>query len=208
MHNDNGSVFNTNKWVFFLFLCIATLFLLILKKTFIENETAAFEVLESRGEMGVFHMLNALQYFSVPLIYLIKLTVISFVLWIGSFMFGYKITYGNVWQVAVVSESVFLIPELLKILWFVFIETDPNLFEIRSFYPLSLINLVDAYELDKRWFYPLKALNVFEIIYWFVLVAGIHHMAGKRKSVARAIVFSSYVLFFLLWLGFYLIVYK
>lgn len=207
-NNANASVFDTNKWLFFLFLCLATLLLLVLKKTFVESETAAFEVLESRGEMGVFQTLNTLQYMSVPVIYLLKLTVISFVIWVGCFMFGYRITYSQVWQVAVVSEAVFLIPEVLKILWLIFIETDPNLFEIRSFYPLSLINFVDPYELDKRWFYPLKAINVFEVVYWFVLASGIHHMAGKKLSTARAIIFSSYVLFFFLWLGFYLIVYK
>ncbi|GAA0891448.1 hypothetical protein GCM10009122_11270 [Fulvivirga kasyanovii] len=207
-NTDDSSIFNTNKWVFFLVLCLATLFLLVVKKTFIEDQTAAFEVLESRGEMGVFHAINALQYFSIPLIYLFKFTIISFVIWVGSFMFGYKITYGQIWQVVVIAEAIFLIPEMLKIIWFLFIAMDPNLFEIRSFYPLSLMHLADPYEIDSRWFYPLKALNIFEIVYWFVLVEGVHHMAGKQKNVAYAIVFSSYVLFFLLWLGFYLLVYK
>lgn len=207
-NNETDSVFDTNKWVFFIFLCLATILLLILKKSFIENETAAFEILESRGEMGVFHTINTLQYFSVPLVYLVKFTIISFVLWIGCFMFGYKITYGQVWQVVVIAESIFLVPELLKILWFLFVETDPDIFEIKAFYPFSLINVVDTYELGKRWFYPLKALNVFEVIYWFILAAGINHMAKKEKSTAYAIVFSSYVLFFFLWLGFYVLVYK
>ena len=207
-NTDDSSIFDTNKWVFFLVLCLATLFLLVVKKTFIEDQTAAFEVLESRGEMGVFHAINALQYFSIPLIYLLKFTIISFVIWVGSFMFGYKITYAQIWQVVVIAEAIFLIPEMLKIIWFLFIDMDPNLFEIRSFYPLSLMHLADPYEIDSRWFYPLKALNIFEIVYWFVLVEGVHHMAGKQKNIAYAIVFSSYVLFFLLWLGFYLLVYK
>ncbi|MBL6446863.1 sulfate ABC transporter permease [Fulvivirga sp. 29W222] len=205
---EDHSIFDTNKWVFFLVLCLASLFLLIVKKTFIENQTAAFEVLDSQGEMGIFHTINALQYFSIPLIYLFKFTVISFVIWIGSFMFGYKITYSQTWQVAVIAEAIFLIPELLKVLWFLFVDMDPNLFEIRAFYPLSLINLANPYELDNRWFYPLKALNIFEVIYWFILVGGIHYKAKKQKNIAYAIVFSSYVLFFLLWLGFYLLVYK
>lgn len=207
-NTDDSSIFDTNKWVFFLVLCLATLFVLVVKKTFIEDQTAAFEVLESRGEMGVFHAINALQYFSIPLIYLFKFTIISFVIWVGSFMFGYKITYAQIWQVVVIAEAIFLIPEMLKIIWFLFIDMDPNLFEIRTFYPFSLMHLVDPYDIDNRWFYPLKALNVFEIVYWLVLVEGIHHMAGKQKNIAYAIVFSSYVLFFLLWLGFYLLVYK
>ena len=206
--DDEHSIFQTNKWLFFLFLCLATLCLLIIKKTFIENQTAAFEILESRGEMGIFHTINTLQYLSIPVVYLIKLLIISFVIWVGCFMFGYKVSYGQVWQVAVISEAIFIIPELLKILWFLFVDSDPTLTDIRTFYPLSLINLVDAYELDKRWLYPLKALNIFEIAYWFVLMEGIHTKARKKRKIANAIVLSSYSLFFIFWLIFYTIVYK
>ncbi|MBL3654971.1 sulfate ABC transporter permease [Fulvivirga sediminis] len=207
-YTTNSSFFDINKWAGFALICAATLVLLIAKKVLIENNTAAFEVLESRGQIGVFQLLNTLQYLSVPIIYLIKFTSIAFILWVGSFMFGYKITFGQVWQIVAISELIFLAPEILKIVWFLIINPDPNLFEIKSFYPISLINLFDPYNLPKRWFYPLKALNIFEIIYWFILASGIHHMAGKRKKIAYSIVFSSYCLFFLLWLGFYLIVYK
>lgn len=206
--NEKEGLYDVNKWVFFLIVCMVTLLLLLLKKNFVENETMAFEILEERGEMGVFKVINTLQYLSIPVVYLIKFTIIAFVIWIGCFMFGYKITFGDTWHIVVVSETIFFIPELLKILWFMFIQTEANYFEIREFYPFALINLVYTGDLDARWFYPLKALNIFEVIYWFILVYGIHSFAKKRKSIAYSIIFFSYVLFFFGWLGFYLIVYK
>jgi hypothetical protein len=106
------------------------------------------------------------------------------------------------------SEFIFLIPEVLKIIWFMTVETDPDYHEVRSFYPLSLVQLVNYDELDKRWAYPLRALNAFEVVYWFALVAGIHHYARKEKRMVWRIVACSYILLFFLWLGFYAIVYK
>ena len=123
-------------------------------------------------------------------------------------MFGYRVTYTQCWGVVVAAEYIFLVPEILKILWFMFVETDPTYNDLSGFYPLSLIHFVDIESLDKRWAYPLRALNLFEIIYWFLLVGGIHHYARKEKRYVWIIVACSYVLIFFLWLIFYAIVYK
>ena len=66
----------------------------------------------------------------------------------------------------------------------------------------------DLIALDKRWAYPLRALNAFEVVYWFALVSGIHYYARKEKKIVWLIVACSYILIFLLWLVFYVIVYK
>ncbi len=88
------------------------------------------------------------------------------------------------------------------------VHSDPTIHDIRAFYPLSLMHFFDYHSIDKRWAYPLRALNVFEIIYWFLLTMGIHHYARKDKKVVWLIVLCSYVLIFFLWLGFYVVVYK
>ena len=197
-----------NRWTYFLLLCAATFLLLFIKKSFIESRIAAFEIMEGKGEMGIFHVISALQYLSIPLFYLWKFTVTSFVLWVGCFMFGYKITYSQLWKIVLISETLFLLPDLMKTGWFMLVEGDPSYWDVKAFYPLSLMNFFDYELVDKRWHYPLKAINLFEIGYWFILVYLIHISAKKKLSYAYNIVFSSYVLFFFVWLGFYLIVYK
>ncbi|GCC52121.1 sulfate ABC transporter permease [Chryseotalea sanaruensis] len=197
-----------DKRVLFLLLCALTLLLLYIKKAFIENETAAFEFLQDRPEGTVLQIISGLQYLSIPLIYLWKFTVIGFVLWVGCFMFGYRITYSQCWGIVMAAEFVFLIPELIKIGWFMFVDTDPDYFSIRGFYPLSLIHFFDYTSMDKRWAYPLRALNVFEIVYWFALANGVHYFARKEKRIVWWIVACGYILIFLLWLVFYVIVYK
>lgn len=199
---------NINRWAYFMLLCLATFLLLFMKKNFVESSIAAFEVMEGKGEMGIFHLISTLQYLSIPMYYLWKFTITSFVLWVGCFMFGYKITYSRLWQIVLVSEMLFLLPDLIKTGWFILVETDPTYWDVRAFYPLSLMNLFDYELIESRWHYPLKSINLFEIIYWFLLVHLIHFSAKKKISYAYSIVFSSYVLFFFVWLGFYVIVYK
>jgi hypothetical protein len=206
--NETKSIFATDKKLLFILLCVVTLLLLYIKKSFIENETAAFEFLQDRPEGMVLQVISTLQFISIPLVYLWKFTVIAFVIWIGCFMYGYRVTYIQCWGVVIGAEFIFIIPEILKILYFFTIKTDPSYWDIGSFYPFSLMHFFDYYSIDKKWAYPLRALNIFEIVYWFALVSGIHYYARKEKRNVRFIVLSSYILLFFLWLVFYVIVYK
>lgn len=206
--SETKSLFAADKRLLFILLCLSTLALLFVKISFIENETAAFEFLQDRPEGTVLQILNGIKYLSIPFVYLWKFTVIAFVIWVGCFMYGYRVTYWQCWGVVIGAEFIFLVPEILKIMWFLVVETDPDYHQIRAFYPLSLMHFFDYYSIDKRWAYPLRALNVFEVIYWFLLVSGIHHYARKDKKIVWLIVICSYILLFFLWLGFYAIVYK
>jgi hypothetical protein len=206
--DETKSIFAIDKKLLFVLLCLLTLFLLYIKKSFIENETAAFEFLQDRPEGMVLQIISTLQFISIPIVYLWKFTIIALVIWMGCFMYGYRVTYWQCWGVVIGAEFIFIIPELLKILYFLIIETDPSYWDIGSFYPFSLMHFFDYYSIDKQWAYPLRALNLFEIVYWFALVSGIHHYARKEKKIVWFIVLSSYILLFFLWMVFYVIVYK
>jgi hypothetical protein len=205
---EQSSIFLADKKLIFITLCQLSVLLLFVKKAFIENETAAFEFLQDRPEGMVLQMISALQFFSIPFIYLWKFTVIGFVLWIGCFLYGFRITFSQCWSVVMAAEFIFLAPEIIKIGWFMLVETDPSLYEVRAFYPLSLMNFFDYTEIDKRYAYPLRAISVFEIFYVLIMVKGVHYFARREKRMAWWIVSTSYILIFLLWLVFYVIVYK
>jgi hypothetical protein len=208
MEHETKSFFAADKRLLFILLCLITLLLLYVKVSLIENETAAFEFLQDRPEGMVLKAISTVKFLSIPFVYLWKFTVIAFVIWVGCFMFGYRVTYVQCWGVVIAAEYIFLIPEVLKILWFMVVHTDPSYNDISGFYPLSLMHFVDFQTLDKRWAYPLRALNLFEILYWILLVEGIHHYARKEKKYVWIIVSCSYILIFFLWLLFYSIVYK
>jgi hypothetical protein len=208
---EHSSTFDSDKRMTVVVLCLISFLLLYVKKAFIENETAAFEFLQDRPEGAIMQMISAVQFISIPFIYLWKFTVIGFVLWVGCFLFGYRITFSQCWSVALTAEFVFIIPELLKIGWFLFVKTDPTLPEIRAFYPFSLMNFVDYVTLNKKFAYPLRALSIFEVLYVLILVKGVNSFSLRAHKQSRAtwwIVSCSYILVFLLWLLFYIVVYK
>ncbi|MDZ4715350.1 MAG: hypothetical protein SH819_07755 [Cytophagales bacterium] len=204
---ESHSIFSTPKRQTFLLLCLSTLALLFIKKSMIENETAAFEFMADQPEGSVLYIRSTLQYLSIPLIYLWKFTALGLVLWMGCFLFGYRVLYSQCWGIVLVAEFVFLIPELIKITWFLGIQTDPTYYDIQAFYPLSLMHFFDYQELPARFAYPSKALNLFEPIYWLVLTLGIRHYAKRGMKPAWTIVLTFYLPVFLLWLVFYMIVY-
>src|ERR1700690_714779 len=111
---ESGSLFAAEKKTTFLLLCAATLLVLYAKKAFIENETAAFEFLEDRPEGTILQLISAIQFFSIPPVFLWKFTLISFVIWVGCFLFGYRVTYSQCFGLVIVAEFIFLVPEILK----------------------------------------------------------------------------------------------
>ncbi len=197
-----------DKRFFFILVCLISFLLLFLKKTLIESHIAAFEILEERGQMGIYHAISALQYFTIPVVYLYKFTVTAFILWVGCFTWGYKVDYSRLWQLTMLAECIFFVAEFIKIIWFLVFSTDPDIWEVRAFYPFSLMNLFNYQDISASLHYPLKALNLFEVTYWVILIYGIQYLSGKKMSISVYIVSSFYIFWFLLWLAFYIIVYK
>ncbi|MCS6973480.1 MAG: hypothetical protein N2044_05375 [Cyclobacteriaceae bacterium] len=208
LNHETNALFTADKRLLFLLLCLCSFVLLFARQSFIESQTAAFEFLQDRPEGFVLRLVQGLQWLGVPIIYLWKLTVIAFLLWVGCFTFGYRVTYSQCWSVALGAEFVFLIPDLIKVLWFFFFVPDPGYAEIGSFYPLSLLSFFDYHEIDRKWAYPLRALNAFEIFYWFILTKGLRLYTRQSLSATWRVTAFFYVSIFLAWLAFYVVVYK
>ncbi|MEP0984461.1 hypothetical protein [Ekhidna sp.] len=199
--------FEFNGTGMFLIICLTYIALLFVKRVFIIDSIAAFEILNERGDIWVFDILYAVQYLSVPIFLAWKWTWTTLTIWIGSFMFGYRLHFNQLWKMVMLAEIVFFLPEIVKVLWFTLFYTDPDYNDYMAFYPFSLINLVDYTQINPKWHYPLKSINIFELLYWPVLVLGIYFLSGKKLIISSYIILSTYVLFFFVWLLFYAAVY-
>ena len=199
--------FSFNGMALFLVICLVYMALHLVKRIFIIDSIAAFEVLNERGDVWVFDLIYNIQYLSVPLFLAWKWAWTTLSLWIGCFMFGYRLHFNQLWRLVMLAEVVFFFPEILKVIWFSLFDTDPNYYDYLAFYPFSIINLLDYTQIDPRWLYPLKSLGLFELVYWPVLILGIYFLSGKKLILSTYIVLSTYVLLYFVWLGFYLLVY-
>lgn len=199
--------FDFNFVGMFVIVCLVYIALLFVKRIYIIDTIAAFEVLNDRGEIWVFDILYGIQYMSVPIFLIWKFTWTTLCLWIGCFMFGYRLHFNQLWKLVMLCELLFFVPEIFKIIYYSVFYSDPNYHDYVAFYPFSLINLVDYTAIPARFHYPLKSLNIFEVLYWPLLTYGIYFLSGKKLRISAYIVLSTYVLFFLVWLIFYSAVY-
>ena len=97
------------------------------------------------------------------------------------------------------AELLFLLPVLIKILWFLFVQTDYDLNDLTQFYPLSVLNFFDADAIPRYWLYPLQVLNLFEVAYCFLLAYGVADVTGFSFKRSFGLVMSSYGVGLVLW---------
>lgn len=198
---------NFDKRLFFLLLVVLFVVIRYLTNELILQAIPGYRELQKEGAFTYFHLFNTLDYLWTPFSLLWKFTLTSFTIWVGGFMGGYKLSFKELWKFTMVAETLFIFPELIRLLWF-FIEEPESFMAIQNFYPLSLLSVVNPEQVEPRYHYPLGAINLFEVIYWLLLALGVHSISKTSLSTSLAIVLCSYTFCFLLWLGFYIIVYK
>ena len=198
---------NFDKRLFFILLVVLFVVIRYLTNDLILQAIPGYQALQNQGAFTYFHLFNTLDYVWMPFSLLWKFTLTAFTIWVGAFMGGYKLSYKELWKFAMVAETVFIFPELIRLIWF-FIEQPESFLAIQNFHPLSLFSLVNPEQVDPRYHYPLGALNLFEVAYWILLAIGVHTISRRSLSTSVIIVLCSYTFCFLLWLGFYIIVYK
>ena len=90
-------------------------------------------------------------YILIPFIYLIKFSLIATCLSIGYYFSANKFGFKKLWKAVVQAEYIFLLPILIKLLWFLFVQTDYDLNDLGQFYPLSFFSLMDLEKLSGGW---------------------------------------------------------
>lgn len=202
------SILDFDKRLFFLVLVVFYLIIRYITNDLIMQSIPGYEKLESDGSFTFFHIFNTLNYVWTPFALLWKFTVTAFIIWTGSFAFGYKVPFLKLWQFVLFAEIIFILPELIKMLYFIQPSDNVTYIEIRDFYPMSLFSLVDPEMVATKYHYPLRAINLFELAYIVLLVLGFHTISKRSITESLLVILFSYVLFFLLWLLFYILVYK
>lgn len=198
-----------NKYFLFSYLCLAGMLIayvssttLISEELFINQfgEQLTYEQIKSLLDMQ--YKMQWFTYLIIPLIYLIKIFVITLILLAGVIFYNVKIGFKKIFQIVLIAEFLFLIPALIKLFWFLFVETDYELIDFQTFFPLSASNLTDAGSLPKWLLYPVQLLNVFEILYWLILAYGLSLVTHEQVRKMLGLVASSYGVGLFVWMVF------
>ncbi len=129
--------------IIFLLICILQAWLVFIQEDIIGFRADFFELLEDIGETGVMYWLLRLMeiggYLYIPLKIFIQIFSTSLMLWFGTFAFGYKAAFRPLMKISTIAYPVFFIQQILKILWFGFIDRNYDPFELDHFHNFSLL---------------------------------------------------------------------
>jgi len=94
-------------------------------------------------------------YTIIPVIYLIKLTRITFLGFSVQPPFSVKITLLKVYNVVIIAEFRWRISSFMTLTWFRFIDNDYSVVGVQYFKPLSLFSFFEASEVESWLIFPL-----------------------------------------------------
>jgi hypothetical protein len=150
---------------------------------------------EREGE--VYAALQKYIYISAAVYLAFKLILISLIIYTALYIAGQQIKFSRALNIVIWSEYLFLLPAILKIIWFKTGYPNGTLSDWHKCYILSSLSLVG--NVAAAWNYPLQTLNLFEIAYWCILAYGIFKATSLDYDQSLRIVVSSYVPALFIW---------
>ena len=140
-----------------------------------------------------------LGYLTVPVIFLIKISLITVVLYTGTILSDIKVTFKKLFHVVLQAEFVFLFAFFIKIYWIYVFMSDVSVEKISFFQPLSILNFFSIGEIPKWFVYPLQLLNLFEIAYMLLLADLLKKIIKRPFWKSVEFVLSTYGVGLLIW---------
>lgn len=195
----------------FIGILLVNLFLTWLSKAVLINEIVFYntysEQLTFERSIKLFEDLRRFSwiiYAFAPIVLFIKFSLISLVIYTGIVFFNKhdKVSLGSVFKIVVASEIIFVLAACAKFLWFYLFAVNYDLNDIGFFYPLSLLNIFNPAEVTKFWIYPLQTVNLFHLIYLFLISYGLTNVCKIERSDSDKIVLVSYLPALVVWIAF------
>ena len=170
----------------------------VLTISFYENNGNPFPIISGQVN-DVYSNLQKWIYISSALYLIIKLCLVSLVLYTALYLSDQVIVFQKVFLITTLAEFIFLIPAILKIWWFHHYYPHGTLSDWHNVYILSALSLLKSAPTD--WSYALQTLNVFEIAYWFLLSLGIYKFSGMTYDKSLRLVIFAYVPALFIWVA-------
>lgn len=137
-------------------------------------------------------------YILLPLINVIKYTLVSIIIFIGVKVFEIELTYKKCFKITLLAELITLISSITRTLY-LYIFPPINYEYLQNFNPLGLSELLNNFTMPKYLVYPIHQLNLFEVGYWLLLAYGIKTLGNINYKKALKITSLSYGVGLVIW---------
>jgi len=208
MENNLYSLIHKKTILSFIILCsIITILLTYINQRLILTDKCYYnsfieQTSAEKIEVLIDNKDNIFSFLFGPIFMLIKILLISVPIYIGIILINIKITFQDLFKIVAISELIFFIPMIIKIIWFYFFDKEYILNDLVNFYPLSALSLFDFKNVEPFLIYPLQILNFFELFYSLFLAYGISKVIKIDLQRGMKIVLSTYIPTIILWVVF------
>jgi hypothetical protein len=131
-----------------------------------------------------------------------KITFVATCLSIGGIFAQLEESFSKFFHIAVNAEFIFVIPGIIKLFWFSFLDVNYTLQDLQYFSPLSVLNLMNQSQVEPVFLYPLQLLNLFEVAYWFVIAYELKPVLNNSFSYRLGFLAKTYGTGLLVWVIF------
>jgi len=190
----------------FVVLLIILVILLFTSEKFLVSDELIYDSLINRlSHERISQMLDQgkkwqwLSYVFLPIFVFVKILFVVICFSIGCLFLNIENDFKKFFSISTNAEFLFVVPSLVKLLWFSFIKTNYTLQDLQYFTPLAAINFFNPTELDPWLVYPLQLLNAFELLYWVVLAYQLKEVLGHNLSGSIGFVAKTYGVGLFIW---------
>lgn len=201
--------FRFNNLILFLGYTAITLLILYSYSQFIINDEMYYNSLSERltteriGEIiNVNKKFQWISYALVPAKLILKIFLPAICIFAGAMLVGHEIEFRNIFKICLFAELVFAASAIITFalhLLFINASTFDDLSKADYF---SLHALFRSASTPVYMVYPLQVINVFEVIYWLLLAAGLQIFLGKSFGKMFSFVMMTYGIGLLCWIVF------
>lgn len=209
LHHTQGTASTENSWLFFAVISAISLLLTFAGQHLLFSDELYFNALaeqmtyeQIQKTIAQSHEWAWLGYCIIPIFNLLKFILVASCITLGYYFEADRWVFKPFFRVAIQAELVLLLPSVIKLTWFLFVQPDYSLQDLQFFYPLSLLNLVEPTDVAPWLAYPLQLGNLFELAYWMVLAYGISEVIETPIPKAFGLVAASYGSGLLVWVVF------
>jgi len=138
-------------------------------------------------------------YLLIPPALAAKLFLITLSIEIGLILVNHKIRIKIIFHTVLISESVIILAQIIRIIALYIIDFN-TLDDIYNYYPLSVLDIINANNISRWFIYPLKMANLFIVTYFFVLAYGLSQVLNRKPLKMLLFTMGTYGLCLNLWI--------
>ncbi|GEM_PF-4972196 len=182
-----------NKWQqalfhFVLFIIVFFAIQLIIKEFFITDHLLHEHLSENFSEASVAEKMKSYQDVTLLTIlvpvafYLLRFGIIAIFVLATTLLENMKHSFLTIFKAVVLAEYIYIIKQTIKLIWFGFIHTDYTYKTFYDFHWDYVKGWLDISNLPVYFRVPLNTINIFTILYFFVLAYFLKREFNKENT--------------------------